>query len=66
MPREFKPLSDHHDVISNVTPPMPEMLTDRASKFKSNNNQARDLSKTPPMPKFLSQYANDLVQKKNF
>jgi hypothetical protein len=67
MPRDFQPLAERlgHDITSNITPPMPEMLSDRHSKFNSTGNQQiRDLSKTPPTPKFLSQYVNDLVQKK--
>lgn len=63
MPKEFQPLTDHNDVTSNITPTMPEMLTERVSKFKSGVPQARDLTKTPPTPKFMSQYATDLVQK---
>lgn len=67
MPKDFQPLAERlgHDITSNITPPMPEMLSDRHSKFSSTSNQQiRDLSKTPPTPKFLSKYVNDLVQKK--
>lgn len=67
MPKEFKPLAERlgHDITSNITPPMPEMFSDRHSKLNSEcTQQIRDLSKTPPAPKFLSSYANNLVHKK--
>lgn len=64
MPKEFKPLAERlgHDITSNITPPMPEMFSDKHSKLNSEcKQQIRDLSKTPPAPKFLSSYANNLV-----
>ncbi|CAG2225192.1 unnamed protein product [Mytilus edulis] len=67
MPKEFKPLAERlgHDITSNITPPMPEMFSDRHSKLNNEcKQQIRDLSKTPPAPKFLSSYANNLVHKK--